>query len=563
MGGVLKELSGNDWYEVGKNAALAYERDHKWLFRRVESIEFVDRRSVRRTVIVDFEVPRKLQDLHSQKEVGPRNTYLVPIAMLPKWPPTMGFQLEDAAGNMLSRYRSRTTKRLDFGLLMGLIDLALTEKGTSRWRKQRRAKSPSAEISAGLKLKLAEIVDNPQPLQDEVTKVVNALSAELKAKRPPEHMRWKQHKGSRDVAAAAVDLAARLSGGSILWVAVPGPPKSDRIVTFSYQGAYRVKSPRFTEDRGERKVGPFRLALGIWNRFATICSWRGRILVIPLLHGGQGTRYHLNMHLPPGSVEMRSATAVVLPAAADPDAPTYPPPKSLSVVALAAKYRKRPYKGFLKTPDEWVGPESSGYLMDYGEPKVLATTDKKVGGESTETRPKDSSMEIVDRQAHMYSGANGVPSHRLLLQVKLKAGREGLITGCALAAFAIAALMWGVEVRLQQAVAHISQTVVLLSLVPVVLAYVVVRPNEQPLEHEHLWGVRTMAVLAGALPLIGAACMALADKEGGLGALHAIWLGLAIVSGLLLAGLSLSWLLSASPKKPSEPTPTGRRSYGP
>jgi hypothetical protein len=554
----LERLSKNTWFEVGHKAALAYERDHKWLFRRVEAIEFVDRRSVRRTVIVDFEVPRKLHDLHSQGKAGPKKTFLVPIAMLQKWPPTMDFQLEDGAGNTLSRYRSRTTKRLDFGLLMGTIDLALTEK--RKKKSKRRKKKPSATISLGLQQELAEIVDDPQPSQEKVTRVVNELSAELKELRPPTQDRWEQPKGSRDLVVAAVDLAARLAGCSILWVAVSGRKKEDQIVKFSYQGAHLVRSPRFAEDEGheDRRTGPLRRAAAPFKRIATSCSWRGRTLVIPLLHGGQRTRYHLNMHAPPGSVEMREATAIVLPPA-DPYGDRDTKPRSLSVTALAAKYRTADYRKFLKAPDEWVGPESSGYLMDYGEPTVLATTDKTVAVNSVTDRPKDASAEIIDRQTHVYSGAAGAPSHRMLLQLKLKAAREGLITGCLLAAIAIAALMWTIDLRLPEATRHIGTTVVLLSLVPVVLAYVVVRPNEQPFEHEHLLGVRMMAVFAGALPLSGATYLILTHKHVDLDKLETVWFWLSFASLVLLAGLILSFALSASPKKPTEPAPTGRR----
>lgn len=586
----LERLSESDWYWVGRNAALAYERDHKWLFRRVESIEFVDRRSVRRTVLVDFEVPRKLRSLHKQKigpknkkkKVGPKNTFLVPIATQQKWPPTMDFKLEDASGNKISRYRSKTTKRLDFGLLMSLIDLALTERGTEerkQWKKHQKGKQwkvrssvPSAEISDDLKQELAEIVDEPQPLQEKVTEVVNKLSAELEEKRPPEEKQWQQPKHSGDLVVAAVDLAARLAGASLLWVAVPGPRNTDRIVTFSYQGAYRIKSPEFDEGKHpkDKRMNLFQRALGIPKYVATICSWRGRTLVIPLPHGGHGTRYHLNVHSPPGSVEMQEATALVLPAAPDHlrQGPERGPeddslPRSLSVAALAKNYSKDGYSGFLKHPDEWIGPESSGYLMDYGEPTVLATTNHDVAEKSAEARPADASAEIIDRQAHVYSGANGAPSHRLLLQLRLKASREGLINGCLIAAFAIASLMWAIHLWLDEAIENIGQTVVLLSLVPAVLAYVVVRPNEQPFEHEHLWGVRTMAVIAAGLPLVGAASMVVVPKHEDPPILESIWSGLAILSLVLLLGLSLSWLLSASPKKPAEPAADGERPYSP
>lgn len=539
----LERLTKNDWFKIGKKTAPVFTSDEEWLFRRVESIEFVDRRSVKRTVTVSF---NKTKALPSLRNYAPRGTHLVPIAMIQKWPPTMDFELEDAESTMLARYTGTATKELDFGLLMGMVDESL--RGTR------------GEITDRLRRELAEIVEDPQPSQDDVTRVVNELNAQLEDNRTKKISSQRIFAGGEDPVAATIDLAARLSGGSILWVAVPGKANADRVVKFSYLGAHLIKSPKFTGDRGqsELKVSRRQRILTQFRRLAVNLSWRGRTLVIPLLHGGQGVRYHLNICAPAGNVELQDVTALALPAAQPSGYRTYEP-RSLSVATLAAKYPE-----LLARPDEWVGPESSGYFMDYGSPILLASTSEKVrAGGYAASMPADASAEIIDRRAHVNFGADGAPSHRALLQLKLKGAREGLVQRCALAAAVITLLMWVIYPWLEQATRYLEATVVLLALVPVVLAYAVVNPDEQPFEHEHLVGVRLLALLSGALPIAGALTLILAHEQTAkwppeVSTDKHIWLGLAGLSAFLLALLVVSLACSAPSKPRAEPTPKQR-----
>src|SRR5215207_9661841 len=52
----LRQVADSDWFELGRRTAKAYACHHDWLFRRVETIEFVGRRSVKRSISVDFEI---------------------------------------------------------------------------------------------------------------------------------------------------------------------------------------------------------------------------------------------------------------------------------------------------------------------------------------------------------------------------------------------------------------------------------------------------------------------------------------------------------------------------
>lgn len=547
----LRQLTDSFWFGVGRRSATAFADNEKWLFRRVEAIDFVDRRSVRRRVSIDFEVPKKLPDLGKR---AAKNTVLVPIAVLQKWPLPMDFHLLDQANHSISRYLRTTSKQLDFGLLLGMADRALALGGKRIGVCEPRGLAPA------LRRELAAIVQDPQPSQTDVAHAVNELRAELgrRLKKALERERLMDSKKIATQVVTTVDLAARLAGGSILWVPVQGSPGTDRIVTFSYIGPHRGSSPEFLEDpekQGENGHTRWRTPEPL-KRLAISCSWRQRTLHIPLLHAGRQVRYHLDVRAPEGSVEILEARAVALPPATGNGAADA---SVRSVPGLAKKYAG-PEDAGLDVPDEWVGPESGGYFMDYGPPLLLASTSSSTDedGRSQAEEETEASAEIIDRRAHVYLGVNGAPSHRVLLQLKLAATRQGFIQGCMIAAVVIAVLMWLVYGRLRAAAIHIDPTVVLLSVVPIVLGYVLVRPEEQPFEHHHLSGVRIMALFSGAMPIVGALLLVLThegsptDQSPDLTVVRPIWHVLAGISALIAAGLILSCFRAAPSKDPSD-----------
>jgi hypothetical protein len=221
-----------------------------------------------------------------------------------------------------------------------------------------------------------------------------------------------------------------------------------------------------------------------------------------------------------------------------------------SVRDLARRYPE------LDIPDEWVGPESSRFFIDYGDPIVLASTSPTPhrGGDGRSRADQEASAEIVDRRAHVYLGARSAPSHRVLLQVKLAAARHGFIRGCAIAALMIAILMSVAYLSLKSAALHLEPTIVLLSAVPVVLGYVLVRPGEHALERYHVTGVRAMALLSGAMPILGALTLVLthttaAGSPPDLSLARPIWFVLWVVSVVMAAGLTLSVIRAAPPRE--------------
>jgi hypothetical protein len=334
---------------------------------------------------------------------------------------------------------------------------------------------------------------------------------------------------------------------------VQGAPCTDRIVKFSYLGSYSATKPALPAER-ERPEGPERRwrMVAWWKWLAIRCSWRPRTVSIHLLHAGREVRYHLDVRAPEATVELVEAKALAFPPATTDDGSHGASVRSVSSLA-------REYQEELDVPDEWVGPESGAFYMDYGKPIPLATTANSQDhrGEGTNGRHTDASAEIIDRRAHVYLGAEGAPSHRVHLQVKLAAPRQGFIRGCALSALIITVLMWAVYFTLRSAAFHLEPTVVLLSVVPVVLGYVLVRPGEQALERYHVTGVRGMAVLSGGMPIVGALTLVLThgpppDFHSDLSIVKPIWLGLAIFSTLLAVCLAASFIFAAPSKEPNE-----------
>ncbi len=508
---------------------------------------------------MDFEIPADLPDLG---ELIARNTRLVPVSVIQKWPPLMDFTLSDAAGRPASLYLRTTTRRLDFGLLLGMADRTI-ELGETRaeralqqlLRRQARLRGqPQPErLPLDLRERLAEMVDEPLPDQMTVANTVNSLGVAL-ADRLSEALKKERVRGESRIAAhvaATVDLAAQLGGSSILWVAAQGSPGTDRIFKFSYLGG--VGATQF-ETNGSPKDGEGaprareRFYIRI-KRIAISCSWRRRRVTAPLLHAGSNVRYHLDVRAPEGSIALVELKALALSAAPAGDQMQHFP--VLSFVRIARKYSE------IEVPDEWVGPVSGGFYIDYGKPEILAATAVKDAGtgQKPTARNRHRSAEIFDRRGHVYLGHEGAPSHRVHLQAKLAVQRHGFIRGCALSGFLIAVLMWSVYLTFPAAADHIEATVVLLSVVPGVLGFVLARPSEQAIERYHITGVRTMGLLSGAMPIAGALTLILcdlADNNPDLGVVTPIWLGLSIVSTLVACGLIGSFAGAAPSKEPSE-----------
>jgi hypothetical protein len=117
-------------------------------------------------------------------------------------------------------------------------------------------------------------------------------------------------------------------------------------------------------------------------------------------------------------------------------------------------------------------------------------------------------------------------------------------TSALLAALAIAILLTVAACNAStiDGVHQFAPSVTVFLLVPGLLGYVVARSAEHPLVTAHLIGVRRLAVVAGALPLIAAVRMLLAGPDNS-SAVQCWWTALTAVAWVIVGLLFLSWLL--------------------
>ncbi|HST34446.1 MAG TPA: hypothetical protein VLJ80_13120 [Solirubrobacteraceae bacterium] len=544
---VADHSDGEFWLEIGRRTAAAYASHEEWLFRRVETIELIDVSLVKRSISVDFEMPRGLPKLRGR---AAPETKLVPISVYYKWPPLMDFSFVGPEGHPTSLYKRATNKKLDFGLLLGMAEKALS------------GRADDERLAPQLIRELEEVVEQRRPSKDLVANATNQLRAELKSKLADalRRERLEGHDALITQIAATVDLAGRLSDSSILWVAATGRRGTDRIVKFSYSDLHRAPSD-LPHGAVRDDATPEGSKLKHWRRQLEIaCSWRARILHVPLPHAGRYVRFHVDVRTQ-GGVELAGVEVKAL----SPAAPTITDPtaaEQMTVVSVQDLARKYPEE--LDVPDEWIGPESSRYYLAYDKQTTLTLTSSSPPKE-TDVRRKagydeNASTRLVKDRAHVYLGAESTPSHRVWLQLKLAVPRSGFIKGCMLTAFVVALLMTAAYVRLSSAAEHLDATVVLLSIVPVVLGYVLVRPGEQALERDHITGVRTIAMLAGAMPIVGALALVLTHvhRKGmptpppDLSLVKPIWLGLTIAAWLAALALTCSWRKAPASRMPRQ-----------
>jgi hypothetical protein len=473
------------WGRIGSQSAAVYLEQEDWLYRRVESIEWVTRDTLRRRVSVDFEIPKGLPYLGSRAKPGAK---LVPVSTLQKWPPLGDFSLIGPDGMSMSLYLSDTNKALDTGLLLGMAD------------------SVCGRLSEPLRGDLAgRIIAENGVHDDTVLELTEALRKEL-----TNAVDQETSSAARTLAAkraeATVNLAGQLANSLVLWVPVVGTAGTDCIVKFTYLDPIRATAPA-------------------WKQLLIHCSWWERRVAIALLHTASHTRYHLNV-LPP-SLGLDLTRAEIL---------GFPGPSIPSTTRAKARGKA---ESRLSGQSREVSSESRLSVPSPGEASELKTP-----GDPQQEVPDYSN--IIDPPARIYLGYRAAPSHRVLLRLWIAPVREGFITGCAISASAIAVLMSISFVRLSETASSIASTVVLLAAVPVVLAYVLVRPGETAFERYQLVGVRTMALLSGAIPIVGAFIMVLTPNAG-TPDFHLVrpeWAVLVIASWILAVALTTSWLFA-------------------
>jgi hypothetical protein len=91
-----------------------------------------------------------------------------------------------------------------------------------------------------------------------------------------------------------------------------------------------------------------------------------------------------------------------------------------------------------------------------------------------------------------------------------------------------------------------TSAITTLLLVPTLLGYLIVRPNEHPMTREHLAGVRFMVLVSGLLPILAAVALIGAGKEPAASDVDYLWRDLAIAGGTLTTLLTVSLVFAAS-----------------
>jgi hypothetical protein len=487
---IFGSLRKSGWFGIGKDSAPAYLNRKEWLYRRVESIEFVGSRSLRRRISVDFEGPKDEYELPCLKDRGPADGRLVPLSVFFKWPPLHGFDLRGPHDEPISLYKRTTNKELDFGLLMGMVERL------------------GIELDDQLGERLALLVAMNNPPNSWVEKITEQLRTVLSQAQPqspstgasdpdPKPEALARH---REYIADTANLAAQLANSSILWAPLRVEPGCDSIVKFSYLDKYEHQSGRV-------------------RKLLHAFSWQDRRLAIPMPQAGQHTRYHVDVKRPESGIEFVRVQTLALPG----------------------------------MPTGVEDPVSPGGRRDERRPVRAGASADAVSQQSTPAHLEDPSgnapfAEIVDRRIHIYHPARSAPSHRVYMQLVIAATREGFISQCAAVAVALAALMTVGYAMLKQAAADSAGFVVILAAIPLVLGYMLVR-SEEPMEREGIIGVRLLAVLSGVVPIIGGLALVFRDSESGdLGATRPFWAALTLASWLIAIALMWSAAMAVAPR---------------
>lgn len=97
-----------------------------WIHRRVEQVDFLDDRSVRRRVSVDLELPANAPE----RDLGGKPVDLLPLAFLRK-EPLVGFDLRDEAGNVVPLLTRQQNAFFSWSILAAVGEAAARDAGFS------------------------------------------------------------------------------------------------------------------------------------------------------------------------------------------------------------------------------------------------------------------------------------------------------------------------------------------------------------------------------------------------------------------------------------------------
>lgn len=185
----------------------------------------------------------------------------------------------------------------------------------------------------------------------------------------------------------------------------------------------------------------------------------------------------------------------------------------------------------------------------------LLVPGREEGGGAGEVETPDWAEDVhtrtVDRVAHLYMGRRRRELGFGFLVLHTSIARTGALWSAWATSVVVTLLLGFYWHWAEKIVAVNSAAITTLLLVPTVLGYLVVRPNEHPLTREHLAVSRILVLVSGALPILAALVLVAAGGTPAAGAVDYWWRDLAIAGAVITILLSVN-LCFASSTKPSE-----------
>lgn len=268
----LQTAEEPDWW-LGGAIYLCVARAPTWIRRRVESVSFLDARSMRRRVSLDFEIP--------DESVSPgRPPPAIPLALLEKRP-LVNFDLRDETG-------------------ASLTVLTKEENGFAAWSALARIAQHEAHVVFGEKKTL------PPEILSDLRRV--AGSSGLRALDALQHLGGDVDPDLRTALQSSpffMDFANSLAQAFLLLTPTDDPPGTARIAKFSY--AQPLEFPPETR----------------WQRFAGQVGIQAAEYGFRIPAIGESESYHFEFACPPG-LAIAAAELVVFedsPEGHDEDAP--------------------------------------------------------------------------------------------------------------------------------------------------------------------------------------------------------------------------------------------------
>jgi len=459
------------------------------MHRRVDTISFSAATDVLHwTFSVDFRIPVGFPTFDPSAEHFARSgkdpslqdsTYYVPIALLRKWEPFWTFDLRDEEGRALHLLTGTKNREID---ACALQSLAPAEARAEELRKLRD-------------LAIADSLEAQQLFRElgaSVQRRWDGLSAD-------EDEAWRRTLG----------VAGALTTNTLLWVCLRGRPRDRRIIKAAFEE-------------------PISGALLPRRQILSAVGWGPLRFHLPVPNFGQRDSYHLQV-VPPEGMEVHDLKLGIRDRDVAPPVASGRPRTSLDRMAWNAALGLHQIRHSVRARID-------------GLRGLLPAEPLRADQPFAEPKPVRPWVSDTPERGHVYLGK----SHDQygLVQLDLAVPNSWLATSALGMAVATAALMTTASLLVATVGIpkdDVEPWVAVLLLVPALLAYVLVRPNEHPLAKRLLKTVRSLTLFAGAQPILGAITLLgyVRDPEGVL----PFWAGYAVLGWLTVVALLLSWLL--------------------